>query len=83
MELYPSVSSKEKENQPYIQRFNNNPACIARLMHEKFPLSTRQVGVTYLWIKEIIEKGEAEMEYIRTDEMVANGPTAQRLFHAQ
>ena len=39
----------------------------------KFCASTRHVGVRYFWLKEIIEMGEANMEYIRRDEIVANG----------
>ena len=74
-ELYPSISRQEKERKPYIQLFNDNQACIASLMNGKFRASTRHVGVRYFWLKEIIETGEAEIEYIGTDEMVADGLT--------
>jgi len=74
-ELYPSVFSKHKEKKSYIQLFNDNQAYIASLMNGKFCASTRHVGVRYFWLKEIIETGEAEIEYMRTDEMVADGLT--------
>ena len=44
-------------------------------MNGKFHASTRHIGVRYFWLKEIIETGEAEIEYIGTDEMVADGLT--------
>jgi len=45
------------------------------LTNGKFQASTRHVGVRYFWLKEIIETGEAEIEYLRTDKMVADGLT--------
>ena len=63
-ELYPSVSSKAKEKKPYIQLFIDNHASIISLTKGKFCASTRHVGVRYFWLKEIIETGEAEIEYI-------------------
>jgi len=74
-ERHPSLSSKNKQKKPYIQLFNDNQACIASLTNGKFRPSTRHVGVRSLWLKEIIETGEAEIDYIRTDEMVADGLT--------
>jgi len=74
-ELYLSVSSKDKEKKPYMQLFNDNQVCIASLTNGRFRASTRHVGVLYFWLKEIIEMGEAQIEYNRTDEMVADGLT--------
>ena len=74
-ELYPSISCQEKESKPYIQLFKNNQACIASLMNGKFRASRWHVGVRYFWLREILGMGEAEREYIRTDEMVAEGMT--------
>ena len=54
-ELYPSVSSKDKEKKPYIQLFNDNQASIASLTNRKFCGSSRHVSVRYFWLKEIIE----------------------------
>jgi len=40
-----------------------------------FLASTRHVGVHYFWLKEILEPKEAEIGYLRTHKMVADGLT--------
>ena len=72
-ELYPA--DNRKNEYPNIKLYNDNQACIASLTNGKFRASTRHVGVRYFWLKEIIETGEAEMGYLRTDKMVADGLT--------
>ena len=60
---------------PLIMLHNDNQACIASLNNGQFRPSTRHVGVRYFWLKEIIEMGEAKIQYLRTDNMVADGLT--------
>jgi len=64
-----------KNEYPNIKLYNDNQACIASLTNAKFRASTRHVGVRFFWLKEIIEMGEGEMGYLRTDKMVADGLT--------
>lgn len=69
-ELYGEV----KDNIP-ISVFNDNQACIASLTNGQFRASTRHVGVRYFWLRELVGKGEVKIEYLRTDEMIADGLT--------
>jgi len=70
-ELYPA--NYRKNEYPNIKLYNDNQAYIASLTNGKFRASMKHVGVRYFWLKEIIETGEAEIGYLRTDKMVADG----------
>jgi len=63
-----------KEGIP-ISVFNYNQACIASLLNGQFRASTRQVGVRYFWLRELVCEGEVTIMYLRTDEMIADGLT--------
>jgi len=69
-ELYGNI-----ENIVPISVFNDNQACIASLMNGQFRASTRHVGVRYFWLRELVREGEVTIEYLRTDEMIADGLT--------
>ena len=58
-----------------ISVFNDNQACIASLTNSQFRASTRHVGVRYFWLRELVQEGEVTLEYLRTDEMIADGLT--------
>ena len=69
-ELYGDI-----ENIVPISVFNDNQACIASLTNGQFRASTRHVGVRYFWLRELVREGEVTIEYLRTDEMIADGLT--------
>jgi len=58
-----------------ISVFNDNQACIARLMNGQFSVSTRQVDFRDFWLRELLREGEVTIIYLRKEEMIADSFT--------
>ena len=58
---------------PAMTILQDNQSCMALIARGRSGAErTRHIQIRYFWVKERVDKGEAKIEYLRSEDMYAN-----------
>lgn len=74
-DLEREIHGESGNTRPPLSVFNDNEPCISNINRGDFQPPNRHIGVKYFWICDMVKLGEAQVEYISTHDMIADGFT--------